>query len=96
VALSGHSKRNAGSKKKRITALAHFVAGTGPQPPEGVVSAICDSFMCTPEDALRQNWRLVTKILDYRLAIEARDIHNEDAKKMKPHHVKIWKEMFSG
>lgn len=49
----------------------------GPQPYEGFLSAVCESFGCTPEDAERQDSVLVRAILDYRNARWAVDAFND-------------------
>jgi hypothetical protein len=36
-----------------------------------MVSEVCEAFGCTPDEALRQDWGLVTAIFDYRAANQA-------------------------
>jgi len=40
-----------------------------------------------------EDWRLVRDILDYRLLMSAKDQHNQDASKMHPSQITLWKEM---
>ena len=40
-----------------------------------------------------EDWRLVRDILDYRLLMSAKDQHNQDASKMHPSQIALWKEM---
>lgn len=41
------------------------------------MSEICEAFGCTPDEALRQDWGLVTAIFDYRTANQAVKSFNE-------------------
>ena len=80
-----------------MSALARFIAGSGPQPAEGIISEICETFNCIPNIALQLDPRLVFAILDYRNAKAAKQLHNTDVKEMAkyPDLVKLWKEMFT-
>ena len=40
-----------------------------------------------------EDWRLIREILDYRLLISAKDQHNQDASKMHPAQIALWREM---
>lgn len=48
----------------------------GPRPPEGLVSAVCEEFGCTPEEAIRQDARLVEQVVTYRRARDAIRLFN--------------------
>ncbi len=48
----------------------------GTQPYEGILSVICESFHCLPDEAERQNWQEIQAILDYRMAATAVDASN--------------------
>jgi hypothetical protein len=85
--------RAGGGEKKRLKAVALHLVGDGPQPPEGILSIVCDAFGCTPDVARRQDWDDVKSILDYRLAVAAKDQHNRKVEEMTPEMVRIWKEM---
>ena len=41
---------------------------TGPQPYEGYVSDVCETFHCLPDAALRQDPRIVREIMEFRAA----------------------------
>ena len=49
----------------------------GPQPPEGVLSVVCQEFGCLPSQAQAEDWHDVEKVMDYRRAILARDLIND-------------------
>ena len=40
-----------------------------------------------------EEWAVVRNILDYRHLMSAKDQHNQDASKLDPVQVKIWREM---
>ena len=40
-----------------------------------------------------EEWVVVRNILDYRLLMSAKDQHNQDASKMAPSQIALWKEM---
>ncbi len=48
----------------------------GPQPYEGILSAVCEAFGCPPDVAARQDPALVRAVLDYRNAHTARDLYD--------------------
>ena len=58
-----------------------------------MVSIVCEAFGCPPDVALRQDWRLVKGILEYRLAESAKRQHNIDATKLTKAQVDFWEEM---
>lgn len=43
----------------------------GPQPFEGLVSAVCQEFTIAPDVAIRQDWPMVQAVMEYRRASEA-------------------------
>lgn len=45
---------------------------------------VCEAFGCTPSQALHEDPTLVFAVLDYRLALAAKDQHKVDATKMTP------------
>tara|TARA_R110000765_G_C18766000_1_gene589527 strand:+ start:416 stop:634 length:219 start_codon:yes stop_codon:yes gene_type:complete len=69
-------------------------------PKQGLISIVCETFNCTPDVALKQDWNLVRQILDYRLAESSKRTFNSDASKMSPEQVKMWnklrEEFFNG
>ena len=69
-------------------------------PEQGLISIVCETFKCTPDVALKQDWNLVKQILDYRLAESSKRTFNSDASKMSPEQVKMWnklrEEFFNG
>ena len=60
------------------------------------MSVICETFGCTPEEALTQNAQTVFAILEYRLAKAAQDQLNTDASKMTPAMKRMWTELAEG
>ena len=58
-----------------------------------MVSIVCEAFGCPPDVALRQDWRLVKGILEYRLAESAKRQHNVDATKLSEAQVNLWGQM---
>jgi len=40
-----------------------------------------------------EDWETIRNIMDYRLLISARDQHNQDASKMNPAQIELWREM---
>ena len=54
---------------------------------------VCEAFHCTPDVAERQDYQLVTAILDVRLLEAAKQQHNDDASKMTAPMVERWMEM---
>ena len=54
---------------------------------------ICESFGCLPSQAAGENWETVRNIMEFRLLRSAQDQHNQDASKLDPVQVKIWREM---
>ena len=44
------------------------------------MSAICDAFRCPPDVAVRQDWTLVRRIMDYRNAGVAVELFNAGGK----------------
>lgn len=66
-------------------------------PEEGYLSAICEAFTCTPDVALQQDPSLVLPILEFRMAMMAKEIHNRDVAEMAkyPGLVRFWREMTS-
>lgn len=82
MAHDGAARGNGAGGEKRLEALAdHFlgysltsdpgVVRMGPQPPEGLLSVICESFGCTPSQALAEDWDTVHRVLEYRAAAAA-------------------------
>ena len=62
-------------------------------PDEGLVSTVCEAFNCTPDVALKQDFKLVRAILDYRMAESSKRVFNSDASKMSPEQVRMWKKL---
>tara|TARA_R110002020_G_scaffold138674_9_gene309171 strand:+ start:1121 stop:1324 length:204 start_codon:yes stop_codon:yes gene_type:complete len=58
-----------------------------------LISVICESFNCTPKEALKQDPKLVFGILDYRMAESVKRQFNDDASKMTAEEVKFMKKM---
>jgi len=46
-----------------------------------------------PSEIENEDWHLLKSIMDYRLLVSARDQHNQDASKMTPGQVQVWKDM---
>jgi len=46
-----------------------------------------------PSEALEEDWEIIRDVLDFRLLTSARDQHNQDASKMDPVQIEIWREM---
>jgi hypothetical protein len=59
-----------------VTTAEPDVRRTGPQPVEAVVAEVCAAFGCTPSQALREEWTLVSRVLEYRNAREALRLFN--------------------
>jgi hypothetical protein len=55
-----------------------------------VISVICDSFGCTPSEALKENPKLIKEVLDFRMATTTKEQFNQDASKMTPDQVSFW------
>lgn len=89
VGNRGHG--NLSRQKKRLKALAEYVLGEG-QPPESLISIVCETFGCTPDVAVKQDMALVRRILDVRLMESAKAQHNEDVAKMSEAQTAIWME----
>ena len=58
-----------------------------------MIGVVCEAFNCLPSEAMNEDWNVVRDILDYRLLASARDQHNQDASKMDPVQIEMWKEM---
>ena len=58
-----------------------------------MVSILCEAFGCLPSQIMDENWATLKEIMDYRLLVSARDQHNQDASRMQPAQIAIWKEM---
>ena len=58
-----------------------------------MISIICESFNCTPKEALEQDPKLVFGILDYRMAESVKRQFNDDASKMTQDEVKFMKRL---
>ena len=58
-----------------------------------MISVICESFNCTPKEALEQDPKLVYGILDYRMAESVKRQFNNDASKMTRDEVKFMKKL---
>jgi hypothetical protein len=58
-----------------------------------MVSILCEAFGCLPSQIMDENWATLKEIMDYRLLVSARDQHNQDASRMQPAQIEIWKEM---
>ena len=58
-----------------------------------MISVICESFNCTPKEALEQDPKLVYGILDYRMAESVKRQFNNDASKMTQDEVKFMKKL---
>lgn len=56
---------------------------------------ICESFSCTPDVALQQDAALALGIIEYRMAREAKQMHDGDMERFAKHpaHVRLWREM---
>jgi len=42
---------------------------------------------------MEEDWAMIKNIMEYRMLVSARDQHNNDASKMTPGQVEIWREM---
>ena len=42
---------------------------------------------------MEEDWAMIKNIMEYRMLVSARDQHNNDAAKMTPGQVEIWREM---
>ena len=42
---------------------------------------------------MEEDWAMIKHIMEYRMLVSARDQHNNDASKMTPGQVEIWREM---
>ena len=42
---------------------------------------------------MEEDWAMIKNIMEYRMLVSARDHHNNDASKMTPGQVEIWREM---
>ena len=42
---------------------------------------------------MEEDWAMIKNIMEYRMLVSARDQHNNDASKMTPAQVEIWREM---
>ena len=82
-----------GSTKKRLRLLGEHILGDGPQPIAATISIVCEAFSCLPSEAMEEDWHLIQAIMDYRLLTSARDQHNQDASKMHPSQIALWREM---
>lgn len=80
-------------EKKRLTNVGKYLLGDGPQPSNITLGVICESFGCLPSQALEEDWGVVRDIMEYRLLLSAREQHNQDASKMQPSQIELWKEM---
>tara|TARA_Y100000310_G_C20407687_1_gene680431 strand:+ start:633 stop:827 length:195 start_codon:yes stop_codon:yes gene_type:complete len=58
-----------------------------------MLSHICEAFNCTLEEAEGMNFNKVQAIMEYRNLLAARDQHNQDASKMTPSMMRLWREM---
>ena len=58
-----------------------------------MISVICESFGCTPSEALKQNPGMVYAVLDYRMAESVKRQFSDDASKMTPEQVKFMKKL---
>ena len=85
--------RDSRRQKKRLTALGSYLLGDGGQPPEAILSVVCEEFHCPPDVALRQPWGLVKAVLDYRAMSSAKDLHKTDPGHMTEGQVALWGEM---
>tara|TARA_R110002051_G_scaffold161921_1_gene233533 strand:- start:396 stop:599 length:204 start_codon:yes stop_codon:yes gene_type:complete len=57
------------------------------------VGIICEAFGCLPSEVENEDWATIRNIMEFRLLRSAQDQHNQDASKLDPVQVKIWKEM---
>ena len=58
-----------------------------------MLSHICEAFSCTPDVARAMKWADARDIGEYRNLRAARDQHNQDASKMTPGQMRLWREM---
>jgi len=61
-----------------------------------MIGAVCETFHCLPDVALRQNPNLVIPVMEARLAREAKAQYEIDASKMTLSMAKMWKELTDG
>lgn len=61
-----------------------------------MISAICESFHCTPDVALNQDWGLVQRIMEYRMLSAGRKYKDEDINDWPESLIPIWREMLNG
>lgn len=62
-------------------------------PDEGYISAICQEFGCDPDRAVELNAPRVSKVLEFRTAVRAKDQFNRKASDMSKAEVEIYTEM---
>ncbi len=93
AAGSGPREGNQRRPKKRLKALAEFILGGGQQPYASIISVVCESFDCTPLEAVEQDMVLVREILDVRMAEAAKNQHNSDVQKMTEGQTEFWLEL---
>ena len=91
-AVSGPGQGDDSHPKKRLKALTEFILGEGLQPPESLISIVCEAFGCTPDVAVTQDMALVRRILDVRMMEGAKAQHNQDASKMSEAQTELWME----
>ena len=81
---------------KRLYAIGEYVfdgSGEVPQPPDAAISELCASFGCLPDEALRQDARLMYSIMEYRTLQAAKAQHNEDATKLTQQQAQLMSEV---
>ena len=69
-----------------------LAATAGHQPDDSLISIVCEAFNCPPDVAMRQDMRLVRRILEVRIMESAKAQHNEDAAKMTEVQTALWME----
>ena len=93
VGFSDHHSGELRRKKKRLKAVGDHIIGGSGQPGYVTIGIICESFGCLPSEVMEQDWMMIRNIMEYRLLMSAKDQHNNDASRMSPGQIEIWREM---
>ncbi len=58
-----------------------------------MISIICDTFSCTPSEAMEQDPTVVYAVLDYKMAENVKRQFNDDASQMSVEQVEFMKRL---
>lgn len=58
-----------------------------------MISIICETFSCTPSEALAQDPTIIYAVLDYKMAEGVKRQFNDDASQMSVEQVKFMKKL---